>query len=129
MTQDAELMAGVEVSLTGDNAVNETVTTAADGQYRFTNLAIESDYTVNPDYRASFDFGAVTVTDIVSITNHILGTNVLTTGYDHVAADVNLDADVNIFDLVAMRRVILGLQDELNDAGATWRFVSRRATT
>jgi hypothetical protein len=56
MTQDAELMAGVEVSLTGDNAVNETVTTAADGQYRFTNLAIESDYTVNPDYRASFDF-------------------------------------------------------------------------
>jgi hypothetical protein len=123
MTQDAELMAGVEVSLTGDNAVNETVTTAADGQYRFTNLAIESDYTVNPDYRASFDFGAVTVTDIVSITNHILGTNVLTTGYDHVAADVNLDADVNIFDLVAMRRVILGLQDELNDAGATWRFV------
>jgi hypothetical protein len=123
MTQDAELMAGVEVSLTGDNAVNETVTTAADGQYRFTNLAIESDYTVNPDYRASFDFGAVTVTDIVSITNHILGTNVLRTGYDHVAADVNLDADVNIFDLVAMRRVILGLQDELNDAGATWRFV------
>ncbi|MTB53570.1 T9SS type A sorting domain-containing protein, partial [Lewinella sp. W8] len=122
-TQDDDVMGGVEVTLTGDNNMDETVTTAANGQFSFGNLEVDADYTASPAYNAAFDFGNVTVTDIVAITNHILGSNLLGTGYDHVAADVNMDADVNIFDLVAMRRVILGLADDLNPAGATWRFV------
>ncbi|MTB54026.1 carboxypeptidase regulatory-like domain-containing protein, partial [Lewinella sp. W8] len=100
-TQDDDVMGGVEVTLTGDNNMDETVTTAANGQFSFGNLEVDADYTASPAYNAAFDFGNVTVTDIVAITNHILGSNLLGTGYDHVAADVNMDADVNIFDLVA----------------------------
>ncbi|MTB53132.1 T9SS type A sorting domain-containing protein, partial [Lewinella sp. W8] len=122
-TQDDDLMGGVEVTVTGANDMDEMVVTNANGQYAFSNLELGGDYTAQPAYNAAFDYGEVTVTDIVAITSHILGTAELQTGYDYVAADVTLDSDVNIFDLVAIRRVILGLDDELNALGLTWRFV------
>jgi hypothetical protein len=123
-TQDAEMMGGVEVTVTGANSMDEMVVTDANGQYTFGNLPLDADYTVQPAYNAPFDFAAVTVTDLVAITGHILGSAVLETGYDNVAADANMDGSVDIRDLVSIRRVILGLDAELNNAGATWRFVS-----
>jgi hypothetical protein len=123
-TQDAEMMGGVEVTVTGANSMDEMVVTDANGQYTFGNLPLEADYTVQPAYNAPFDFAAVTVTDLVAITGHILGSAVLETGYDNVAADANMDGSVDIRDLVSIRRVILGLDAELNNTGATWRFVS-----
>ncbi|MTB54000.1 T9SS type A sorting domain-containing protein, partial [Lewinella sp. W8] len=123
-TQDDDLMGGVEVTVTGANNMDEMVVTDANGQYSFGNLPLDADYTVQPEYNAAFDFAAVTVTDLVAITGHILGSAVLETGYDNVAADANMDGSVDIRDLVSIRRVILGLDNDLNAAGATWRFVS-----
>ncbi|MTB52301.1 T9SS type A sorting domain-containing protein [Lewinella sp. W8] len=125
-TQDDDAIGGVAVTLTGASNMDETVMTADNGQYEFASLEIGGDFSIFAEYDAEFDLTAVTVTDIVAITNHILGSNLLDTGYDHVAADVNMDAEVNIFDLVAMRRVILGLDAELNAEGITWRFVEGR---
>jgi hypothetical protein len=125
-TQDDDAIGGVAVTLTGASNTDETVMTADNGQYEFASLEIGGDFSIFAEYDAEFDLTAVTVTDIVAITNHILGSNLLDTGYDHVAADVNMDAEVNIFDLVAMRRVILGLDAELNAEGITWRFVEGR---
>jgi hypothetical protein len=57
----------------------------------------------------------------------ILGTSTFDSPYDFVAADVNRDMELNIFDVVNTSQVILG-QADLFDGGESWMFVEANAT-
>ena len=50
----------------------------------------------------------ITASDLIIIQNHILGLTVFTDDWQYVAADVNSDNQVNIFDLLLLRNIILG---------------------
>ncbi len=124
-TQDDILVEDVQVNLTGANDMVATVTTDVDGRYSFTNLELGTDYTIEPDYVRPVDLREVKTSDIVAVTRHILGTSLLPTAYDYVAGDVNEDEEIDIFDIIGIRRVILGLDAAFaNPDGDSWVFVA-----
>ena len=57
------------------------------------------------------------------ISQVILGTAPFDSPYDYVAADVDQSGSINVLDMVAIQRVILGL-DAMYAPGESWRFVA-----
>lgn len=64
----------------------------------------------------------VSTYDLVLISKHILGLEQLPTIYHALAADANRSHSVTTFDIVEIRKLILGIYDTL-PAAKSWRFV------
>jgi hypothetical protein len=84
------------------------------------------------------EYGTVTITpvendnyingvstfDLVLISKHILGIEVLNSPYKMIAADANKSNSITTFDIVELRKLILGVYTELPNIGS-WRFVDK----
>jgi len=123
-TDENEALEGVTVNLTG--GMDAQTLTAADGTFRFTNLVPGGDYTVQPTYDVAPNLRELKTSDLSYIIGNILGTQTFDSPYDYIAADVNRDMEMNIFDVVYESQLILGLIDRF-EAGS-WVFVDARAT-
>lgn len=66
----------------------------------------------------------VTTHDLLLISRHILGIEPLDSPYKILAADANQDGKVTFFDIVTLRKLILGFTDELPN-GKSWRFIPK----
>jgi hypothetical protein len=64
----------------------------------------------------------VTTFDLTQISKHILGLEMLDSPYKIIAADANQDGKVTTFDIIVLRRLILGITSELPN-GKSWRFL------
>ncbi len=64
----------------------------------------------------------VTTYDLTLISKHILGITPLDSPYKIIAADANQDGKVTTFDMLILRKLILGNIDELPN-GKSWRFI------
>lgn len=123
-TPQNELLTGIEVRISDMAAMNDMMHTDANGSFLFTGLQNGNQYMVSPAADQSVDLTRVRTSDIFRITSHILGDNVLTQPNQLIAADVVADGYINVLDMVAIRRVILGLDPTFQD-GPTWRFIRR----
>ncbi|MGK0450535.1 MAG: hypothetical protein ACJAXE_001194, partial [Neolewinella sp.] len=121
-TQNDEALEGVEVTLTGANGMDELSMTNAGGDFEFTSLPIGGDYTIQPAFARAFEATEVKSSDVVTMIGVILGTTSFDNAYDFIAADVNRDMDLNVFDAIATTQRILGLEDGF--AGGNWVFVT-----
>ena len=115
-TSFGDMVEDVDVSL----SVGMNDMTSVEGKYAFNDLAynaFEISATKNDDY-----LNGVTSLDIVLIQRHLLGAKPFDSPYQIIAADINGDGRVTALDLVDLRKLILGVYDELprNDS---WRFV------
>jgi hypothetical protein len=119
-TPNTDMMDGVGVNISNDASMNETSFTA-NGIYQFVELALGEDYTLEPSYNPGVNLSTVSTADLILISRHILGLQELTGEYQLLAANVNLDNNINILDIIAIRRVILGL-DAAFQATNSWRF-------
>lgn len=118
-TEDDEGIAQARVVLTGPVAGEDT--TGLDGLYAFPDLPQADGYKVEPAKNTDHDNG-VTTLDLVFITRHILGTQLLSSPYKIIAADANRSGTISTQDVIAIRRVILSL-DSVFSANTSWRFV------
>ena len=116
-----ESVEGVMVGVSGDQ-MNEQIYTNEEGAFMATDLTIGNDYTLDPSLEENVDLSRVTTSDIIILMQHLLGVQEMTSPYQHVAADVTGDGQLNVHDIVAMRRVILGMEEGFPNA-PTWRFV------
>jgi hypothetical protein len=66
----------------------------------------------------------VSTLDLALISRHILGIESLSSPYKIIAADVNHSGSVTTLDIVALRRLILGVDDTLAH-NTSWRFVPK----
>ncbi len=66
----------------------------------------------------------VTTYDLVLISRHILGTEPLNSPYKMIAADASKSKSISTFDIVELRKLILGIYDSLPD-NKSWRFVDK----
>jgi hypothetical protein len=66
----------------------------------------------------------LTTLDLTMLSQHILGMRKLSNPYQLLAADVNLSNSLTTQDMILLRRVILGL-DQQFPHGKTWRFLPR----
>ncbi|MFN0034070.1 MAG: HYR domain-containing protein, partial [Saprospiraceae bacterium] len=112
---------GASVSLTGGAVLNDQSDAA--GNFEFISLSCGNAYTVTPK-KTGNDADGVTVRDLVLISRHILGLEPLNSPYKMIAADANKSGSITTFDIVELRKLILGNYTALpnNDA---WRFVPK----
>ncbi len=116
-TQNDEGIEDAEIEING-GLFNQT--TDASGAFTF-DLPAGGDYSVVPALDADADNG-VTTFDIVLITRHILGVELFNSAYQMIAADANNSQTVTTLDAVAIRKVILQLEDSFPN-NTSWRFV------
>lgn len=70
-----------------------------------------------------FYLNGVTTFDLVLISKHILGLEYLS-GFNLLAADANMSKSATGFDIVELRKLILGIYDTLPNTNS-WRFMDR----
>lgn len=91
------------------------------GAYAFSELGMYTDYYVEPTPAKDYSKGVSTL-DVVLIQRHILGLQEFDSPYQVIAADANNSESVSAADVVQLRKLVLGIYDELPD-NTSWRFV------
>ncbi|MEM9836621.1 MAG: hypothetical protein AAF828_08970, partial [Bacteroidota bacterium] len=120
-TEGAAVVPGVTVNISGDDAASTT--TDANGIYSFSGLTVGNDFTVAPSFDSYVHhINGVSTFDLVLISRHILGLDEFASPFQFLAADANGDENVSVQDIIAIRRLILGLDNAYFNSPA-WRFV------
>ncbi len=122
-TEDFEMVDKVEVEL-GTTGIMDM--TEKDGLYAFEDMPLGGSYAVEPTKDIDYLNGVSTL-DIIIIQRHILNQEPLESAYKMIAADINNSQDVSTIDLIELRKLILGVYDELPD-NDSWRFVDAEHT-
>lgn len=121
-TVTGDAVPGVSMLLTGPEGSEETFTDNL-ARYEFLELRGGDDYTLDPTLETYVTHSqGVSTFDLVLITRYILGLEELASPYQRLAADANGDEDISVQDIIAIRRLLLGLDDAYADNSA-WRFV------
>jgi len=103
--------------------INQVTTTDADGIYQFLQVPVQGDYTITPT-KDNDPINGVSTFDLVLINKHILGLEPLNSPYKMIAADANGSKSITTFDIVELRKLILGVYTELPNV-PSWRFVDK----
>lgn len=117
-TEDDEAIEFATVSINGGLFTYET---GVDGAFVFDALETGEDYTIAPTLDLDPTNGVSTL-DIVFITKHILGMDLLDSPYQLIAADANNSGTISTLDLVAIRKLILTLNLNFPN-NQSWRFI------
>ncbi len=96
------------------------------GTYIFSNLVRNGDYNLTPR-RDSDWINGITTFDVALMSGHILGSQLFTSPYKLIAADVNRDGSIDALDLLITRRVVLRQMDSFPN-NRSWRFVPKSYT-
>ncbi|MGI9161104.1 MAG: hypothetical protein ACR2K1_15260, partial [Saprospiraceae bacterium] len=99
----------------------KTDTTAADGQFLLPNIPACDTLTLKP-FRNDNPTNGLTTFDLVLVSRHILGLDTLESPYKLIAADANRSGSVTTYDIVELRKLILGVSSSLPN-NTSWRFV------
>lgn len=119
LTEDGLEVENVNVTISG-NASN-TVTTSADGVFAFSGVPLGGDYTIIPEKDVQ-PLNGVSTFDLVLMKKHILDVEPLDSPYKRIAADVNKSGTITTFDMIQIRKLILGVHTTFAD-NDSWRFV------
>jgi HYR domain len=108
----------------GTPPVSMLYKTDQNGIYMFSYaLPISSSYTVAPT-KEDNPLNGVSTFDLVLMSKHILGLELLSTPCKMIAADVNKSGSITSSDIVELRKLILGIYKELPNNNS-WRFLDR----
>ena len=118
-TENQENIEDVTIQLGGGGLA--PLLTEMDGNYIFTPLEPGGNYSVTPEKDMNY-LNGVTTFDLVLISKHILGIELLDSPYKIIAADANHSASVTTLDIVKLRALILHIDTELEN-NTSWRFV------
>lgn len=121
--ENHDMLANVEVMLAGNSPEYPLYNmTDDDGQYAFNSIPMNQEYMLEPSFNDDYNNGVSTL-DMVLIQKHILGTSLLNSPYKIIAADINNSQTVSSIDLVELRKLILGVYNELPN-NKSWRFIN-----
>ena len=118
ITEKLQAIEQVEVSMGAGYPMEVTST---DGNYAFEDMLLGGNYRIEP-YKNDDHLNGVSTLDLILIQRHILGIEELQGPYERIAADVNMSDNINGIDLIELRKLILGIYDELPD-NTSWRFI------
>ncbi len=113
-----EVMVGLH-NMTMNESVMDMTTT--NGEFAFGEVAFYDHYELYPEKNDDYLNGVSTL-DIVLIQRHILGQQVLDSPYKMIAADADKSMSVTAVDLIELRKLILGIYNELPE-NDSWVFV------
>jgi hypothetical protein len=110
----------VQLSLSADFNPYNVDDAGIDGGYTFNNLILDSTYYVE-GYNNSGVLAGVSTLDLIAIQRHILSKKPFISLAHYVAADANHDGAVNLLDIVAIRKTLLGIYESF-PGNTSWRF-------
>ena len=116
---------GVTVTLTPEQTAVRSTVANDQGEYRF-GVAANTDYSVSSTRNDDF-LNGVTAQDLAIIQRHIADVEQMDSDYKMVAADANADTKVNVLDVLALRKLLLGDYDILPN-NASWVMIDGRYT-
>jgi len=119
---DVEIMLG-STDNTG-NLVNTNVVSVAGGIFTLSNFAVFNNGATIVPILDIDHLNGVNTWDFILMSRHILGLEPLNSPYKLIAADANKSGTVTSFDIVELRKLLLGSYAQLpnNDS---WRFVAQ----
>ena len=120
-TASGEFVPGTQVNLDALLPEYPRSTEVVDGAFAFTNNDLFVDYEITASLNDNPANGVSTL-DLVLIQRHIVGFAELDSPYKAIAADISNDEKISAIDVIELRKVILGVQDEFNNVDS-WRFV------
>lgn len=120
-TEDDEFVSEVAVDLQG--AITNPFRTGNDGLYAFPPMPYGGSYTVVPG-KNDDHLNGISTADLISIQKHLLGYEKLDSPYKLIAADANGSGDVTARDIIEIRRLILGINQEFTGS-PSWRFIDK----
>lgn len=123
-TEQDKPVESVSISLNGGSALDSQ--TDLDGHYRFGGLPAGFDYTITPS-RTDAPLNGVSTYDLIVLSRHILGVELLGSPYQLIAADINNDGRITAIDAIALRRVILNIDANFT-SNTSWRFLPKSYT-
>ncbi len=110
----------ITLRISGD--ITDSVVTDGNGRYNY-NFQAFKNYTITP-YKNNdvVKASGINVLDVLQTQSHILSKVLLGTPYKIIAADVNSDANINVLDVLLIKRLILG-KDTTFSGNKLWAFV------
>jgi len=121
-TEEDVMVENVMVSIEGMNSDFGTqMMTALNGEYAFNDVPMELDYQVTGE-RNDNPLNGVSTLDLVLIQRHILGVTPLGSPFKLIAADADDSGNISAVDLITLRKLILGIIQELPNGQESWRF-------
>ncbi len=112
----------VSVNINSPGGFSADAVTDGNGVYA-AGVPPGGDYTVTPVHDVD-PLNGVTTYDLVVISKHILGVDLLDSPYQVIAADANRSNTVTTFDLVELRKLILFINTDFPN-NTSWRFVDK----
>lgn len=125
ITEDFDKVEGVNVAVLNPSIeIYDQVTTNSQGEYYATQLPKANGYMVKASKNDDVNNGVSTL-DLVLIQRHLLGLTAFTSPYQVIASDINNDGVLKSSDLLALRKVILGIITEFPNGQESWRFMPK----
>ena len=123
-TSVGEGVSGVEAQLSASLPEFPIMAVSAEGSFAFNNVPAGVEYEVSAKKDVDYKNGVNTL-DLLRIQRHILSMTKLDNAYKFVAADANNDQNIDVNDLVDLRKLVLGVINDL-PRNQSWRFVDSK---
>ena len=117
--EDTDAVEDVEVMVSGQELMGAM--TDSEGRYTIEGLEEGFDYTLIAQKNEG-PLNGVSTFDLVLMSKHILGTQLLDSPYKMIAADVNNSGSITSMDAIALRRLILNIDLKFSN-NSSWRFI------
>jgi hypothetical protein len=111
----------VSVSLSGHVDEMGLKMTDNDGNYKVGGLIEGMDYSISST-KSDVAVNGISTFDIILITKHLLGEQLLNSPYKLIAADVNNSKSISTLDIIHLRKILLGTDSQFPN-NKVWRFI------
>lgn len=115
-------LANAKIDLIGVSTSNKITNSNDAGNYQMM-LPRNSVYTIVPSNNNN-PLNGVSTFDLLLINKHIIGTEIFTSPYQYIAADVNRSGTISAYDMVVIRQMILGQKIQFPN-NKSWRFINK----
>ncbi len=122
-TEGGQGLENALVTLSGHTLPGGTMSaiSGASGGFHFASVPLGTDYWLTPS-KDDDPLNGVSTYDLALLNQHIIGLKPLESPYKIIAADVNRSRSVTTFDILELRKLILGLYTHFPE-NTSWRFV------
>ncbi|MEO0338994.1 MAG: T9SS type A sorting domain-containing protein, partial [Bacteroidota bacterium] len=118
--EDNTPLANIEVQIEGSE--NGIIYTDENGAFAYAMEGPIGNYVVRP-MSTEDPLEGLTTFDLILIQKHILGSAAFTSPYQRVAADLDNNGNINILDMLRVKKLLLGIDTEIQN-NSPWRFIA-----